>query len=333
MNNSPRTTSTRIPRAPAESTGDGARLARGLGWFSLALGATELLAPRVLARAIGLDPRGATAMTLRAMGAREIAAGVGVLLAPHRPAPLWARVAGDALDLGLLGLASATQRTRAPRLAGAVAAVAGVTALDVVAAVRNQRVIARAKQPVIFSVTISKPPQEVYGFYRQLSQLPLFMDYLESVEETSHRRSRWTAKLPVVGTVSWDAEITDDRPGQVIAWQSVEGSKVQLEGRVTFKTPPGRDDATEVRVEMRLGVLGSAPSAALAKLLTKAQVKGDLRRLKQVIETGEVLYSDASLHRRPHPAQPTPAAEIPELQRSKMPFVENPPTAIKGVTP
>jgi len=308
-----------------------ARLSRSLGWFSLALGATELLAPRALARAIGVDPRGATAATLRALGVREIGAGLGVLTQPHRPLPLWARVVGDAFDLGLLGLAIGGKRTSTPRLVGAIAAVAGVTALDVYAGHRTQQAVDAASRPVIFSVTINKPPREVYAFYRKLSQLPRFMDYLESVQEIDHRRSHWVAKLPI-GTVAWDAEITEDRPGQLIAWQSAEGAKIKTRGRVTFTKTPGRE-MTEVRVEMQLGFLGTSPSAALAKFFARPQIKGDLRRLKQVIETGEVLYSDASLHRGPYPAQPTPAAEIPGLQRSQLPFGEPTPSAVKGGTP
>jgi uncharacterized membrane protein len=306
-------------------------LSRSLGWFSLGLGLTEIAAPHVLARAIGIDPRGATGPTLRAMGVRECLTGLGVLLQPRRPRSLWARIAGDAVDLALLGLAAGTRRTSTPRLIGAIAAVAGVTALDVIAARRTQQAYDEANRPVIASVTINKPPQQVYEFYRRLSQLPLFMDYLESVRELDQGRSHWVAKLPL-GKVEWKAEITEDRPGELLAWRSVEGSKLKTSGRVTFTRTPGRD-MTEVRVEMRLGFLGTKPSTALASAFARPQIKGDLRRLKQVLETGEVLYSDASLHRRPYPAQPTPAEEVPQLLRSAMPFIESPPTALKGVTP
>ncbi len=318
-------------RPPDDSHPSGVRLSRSLGWFSLGLGLAELAAPHALARAIGIDPRGATGPTLRAMGVRECLIGLGVLIQPRRPRSLWARIAGDAVDLALLGLAAGTRRTSTPRLIGAVAAVAGVTALDVVAARRTQQAYDAANRPVISSVTINKPREQVYAFYRRLSQLPLFMDYLESVRELDQRRSHWVAKLPL-GTVQWDAEITEDRPGELLAWRSVEGSKLKVSGRVTFTRTPGRD-MTEVRVELRLGFLGTRPSTALATMFARPQIKGDLRRLKQVLETGEVLYSDASLHRRPYPAQPAPAEELPQLLRSAMPFIESPPTAMKGVTP
>ena len=305
------------------------QLSRGLGWFSLALGATELAAPRMLARMIGVDPDGATPWILRAMGAREILAGLGVLAQPRRPVPLWGRVAGDAIDLALLGVAAIVKRTSGPRLAGAIAAVGGVTALDVIASMQTQRAFDHANRPVIAAVTINKPPDEVYAFFRKLSQLPQFMDYLESVREIDSRRSHWVARLPV-GTISWDAEITDDLPGKLIAWQSAEHAPIRTRGKVTFSKAPGRN-MTEVRVEMQLGFLGTEPSTTLAKFFSKPQIKGDLRRLKQVLETGEVLLSDASLHRGPHPAQPPRPDEIPE--RSQQQFAAHPPTAQKGVTP
>jgi uncharacterized membrane protein len=316
---------------PRSDAPDAALLSRGLGWFSIALGVTELAAPRALARLIGVSPRGATPWILRAMGAREILAGLAVLMQPRRPLPLWGRVAGDAVDLALLGAAAFGKRTRMPRLAGAIAAVGGVTALDIVAGLQTQRAFEHANRPVIWAETINKPPEEVYAFFRKLSQLPLFMDYLESVREIDDRRSHWVAKLPI-GSVSWTAEITDDRPGRLIAWQSVERTPINTRGQVTFTRTPGRN-MTEVRVEMQLGFLGTGPSAVLARFFTRPQIKGDLRRLKQVMETGEVLYSDASIHRRPHPAQPSPAREIQGAERSRMPFVPNPPTASKGVTP
>ncbi|HEY0481378.1 MAG TPA: SRPBCC family protein [Kofleriaceae bacterium] len=304
-------------------------LSRGLGWFSIALGVTELAVPRTLARTIGVDPDGATPWILRAMGAREILAGLGVLMQPQRPVPLWGRVAGDAIDLALLGIGAAFKRTSTPRIAGAIAAVAGVTALDVIAGTRTQRSFQRANRPVVYSVTINKPPEEVYAFFRKFSQLPQFMSYLESVREIDARRSHWVARLPIGGTVAWDAEITEDIPGQLIAWRSVEYSTVTTRGRVTFATAPARD-MTEVRVEMQLGFLGTEPSATLAKFFSKPQIKGDLRRFKQVMETGEVLHSDASVHRRPHAAQPPRSDE--SIERSDM-FSANPPTAATGVTP
>lgn len=316
----------------SEAVLDSPTLARGLGWFSLALGAAELAMPRALARIIGVHPGPATTLLIRAMGARELIAGLGVLMAPRRPLPLWSRVAGDAIDLALLGAATTGERSSLPRLAGAAAAVAGVTALDVVAARKTQQAYDHANRPALYAITINKPPSDVYAFYRKLSQLPLFMDYLASVTERDGKLSHWVAKLPLGGTIAWDARITDDRPGELIAWQSVEGSLIQSRGRVTFARTPGRN-MTEVRVEMQLGFLGTKPSTTLAKFFSRAQIKGDLRRLKQVLETGEVLFSDASAHRGKHPAQPSPAGHPgSKVAQQQMPFTPRPPTAEKGAS-
>jgi uncharacterized membrane protein len=152
------------------------------------------------------------------------------------------------------------------------------------------------------------------------------MDYLESVTEMGGIRSHWVAKLPLAGKVEWDAQLVEDRPGELIAWESVEGSPLKTSGRVTFTRTPGRD-MTEVRVEMKLGFTGMHPTTALAKFFAKPQIKGDLLRFKQVMETGEVLLSDASAHTKPHPAQPSNTVD-----KKPMVFIPNPPTAEKGVS-
>jgi uncharacterized membrane protein len=182
-------------------------------------------------------------------------------------------------------------------------ASASTLALDAYATQRVTAAQETAASPVMFSVTINKPPAEVYAFFRRLENLPLFMDYLVSVDQDGDR-SHWTAKLPLAGTVSWDAELVTDLPGERLAWQTVKGSMFAHRGNVTFASTPG-GKGTEVRVQMEVELPGLDGSATLAKLLTKPQIKGDLRRLKQVLETGEVLFSDASSHRRPHPAQPS----------------------------
>lgn len=104
------------------------KFARALGWFSVGLGLTEMFAPRFLANAIGIRQNHST--LLRMMGARELAAGIGILSARKPAGWMWARVAGDAIDLGLLGAAFGDRRVDTRRLSAAVAMVAGVTALD-----------------------------------------------------------------------------------------------------------------------------------------------------------------------------------------------------------
>jgi uncharacterized membrane protein len=300
---------------------------RSLGWFSVALGVGELVAPKAVAKLVGARPTTVAKLAIRLAGVRELGTGTAILMMPNRPLPLALRAIGDALDLGLLGLAARQRRSRGGRLAITAAAVAGIAALDVAASVRAARHFEAMNHSVVCSVTIAKSPREVYDFFRKLDRLPEFMDYLESVEETGSR-SHWTARHTIAGNVSWDAELLEDRPGEVIAWKTVDNARFDLEGRVTFTAAPGNTGFTELRVEMKLGFFGRRPSALLAKLFAEPQVKGDLRRLKQILETGEVLYSDASQHDKPHAAQP--AAKDEPVKTTQLPFIPTPPQAEKG---
>jgi hypothetical protein len=117
--------------------GTGRSLATGLGWFSIGLGVAQLAMPDRVNRLIGVHPTEANRDLQRLIGAREIAAGVGLLATDQRPGFLWARVAGDAMDLALLGRALMAE-SDTPRAAMATAAVAGVTALDIRAGGRRR---------------------------------------------------------------------------------------------------------------------------------------------------------------------------------------------------
>lgn len=111
-------------------------LARGLGWFSIALGLTEVTAARGLGRFFGME--GSTGL-LRVFGLREIATGAAIL-ASRDPAPwVWGRVGGDALDLAALGSALGPRNPRRGRVGAAIGAIAGITALDALCAQRLSR--------------------------------------------------------------------------------------------------------------------------------------------------------------------------------------------------
>ena len=164
------------------------------------------------------------------------------------------------------------------------------------------------------AITVNRPPEEVYRFWHDFRNLPRFMHHLESVQVTGDRRSHWKTKGPAGMSVEWDAETVDDRPNELIAWRSVEGSQVDNAGSVRFVPAPG-GRGTEVHVELRYSPPGGAVAAAIAWLFGESadqQVYDDLRAFKQVIETGEVLVSDATLGRRgcwQRPAQPP--ADLP----------------------
>jgi uncharacterized membrane protein len=287
------------------------QLAVGLGCFSIGLGLAELMAPRAVARWIGMPTASTT--VLQAFGAREIGAGLAILMEPDRASWLWSRVGGDAVDLSYLasGLNRESDKTR---VAIAIAAVAGVTALDVLCAQQLQRGPEGRRATGDTSAvriervtTINRPVHEVYQFWRQFENFPKFMRHLESVEKLDERRSRWRAKAPAGMTVEWEAEILEDRDDEWIAWQSVPGSGIENSGSVRFTPAPGAR-GTEVRVQLQYSPPAGSIGRSIAWLFGEEpdqQIHDDLRRFKQLMETGEIPLSDGpSLWRAAQPTDP-----------------------------
>ena len=269
-------------------------LERGLGWFSIGLGTAALAAPRLVCWLSG--SRSPTIMRL--VGMRQLAAGIGILTQRDREPWLWSRVIGDTFDLAALSVALAG-RGRRGRAAAALAAVAGVTALDVLAALRlagsrtGQVAPGVAGQTDIYlerSIAVSKSPQECYRFWRSLENLPRFMQTLESVRSLDERRSHWMTKGPLGTRLEWTSEITTERPGEEIAWRTLEDSGAAHAGSVRFEpAPAGR--GTIVRVSLHYSPFGGTLGAGLVKLLghdPQSRIREDLRRFKQVMETGEI---------------------------------------------
>ncbi|CAN5752997.1 hypothetical protein BH18ACI5_BH18ACI5_03940 [soil metagenome] len=147
------------------------------------------------------------------------------------------------------------------------------------------------------AVTINRSRDAIYHFWRDFANLSQFMIHVQSVESRGDRRSHWVVSAPGGQTVEWDAEIVEDRPGELISWRSIEGSDIRHEGSVRFEDAPG-DRGTEVHVDFRYDAPAGQVGATIAKLFGEEptqQVRDDLRRLKQVMETGEVVLSDGSL--------------------------------------
>src|SRR5690242_21669607 len=154
------------------------KLAKGLGWFSLGLGLTELLAPKAIAKICGVS--NAHTGLIRVYGLREIAAGVMIFSQENPAAGMWSRVAGDALDLATLGKAFASPTAKRGLVAFATANVLAVTALDLTAAKQlstngSRGIHAKA------SCIVNRAPEEVYSFWREFENLPRFMQHLEAV--------------------------------------------------------------------------------------------------------------------------------------------------------
>jgi uncharacterized membrane protein len=137
------------------------------------------------------------------------------------------------------------------------------------------------------SITVNRPREEVYRFWRQLENLPRFMDHLESVTVLDEDLSHWVAKGPAGTRVEWDASIHNEIENELIAWRSLSGSDIDNAGSVHF-IPAG--DGTEVRVVLRYDPPAGKVGAAVAKLLgeePELQIEEDLRRFKQVVEAVE----------------------------------------------
>lgn len=292
------------------------RLARRLGWFSIGLGLTELLAPRAIAKISGVSNKHTG--LIRLYGLREIAAGVTIFSQQRPAAGLWSRVAGDALDLASLGMAFTAPEAKRGRVAFATANVLAVTALDLIATKQlstgNQGIHAKA------TCIVNRSPDEVYRFWRSFENLPRFMKHLESVEDLGDGRSRWKAKGPAGTVVEWEATIIADVPGEVITWRSLENSDVDNAGAVRFeKAPGGRGTIVKVNIQYNppAGVIG----ATVAKLFgeePQQQLDDELRRFKQVLEVGEVVVSDATLFGTGYFAQrPARPADVEELEEAE----------------
>jgi uncharacterized membrane protein len=146
------------------------------------------------------------------------------------------------------------------------------------------------------AITVNASPDQVYARWRDFERLPEFMYHLESVRTRGEGRSHWVAKAPGGTTVEWDAEVVDDVPGHRIAWRSVGEPSVQNSGSVRFEPAPA-GQGTEVRVEVSYDPPGGAVGSVIAKLFGEEpnqQLADDLRRFKQIVETGEIARSDGS---------------------------------------
>jgi uncharacterized membrane protein len=292
------------------------RAATALAWFSIGLGAAELLAPRTVARLAGIRKPKSVSGAVRALGVREPAHGAAILANPRHPASLWSRVAGDGIDLFMLQRARQRRPVNDTRFRAASAAVMAVTAADLIVAQRlttleREQPDAASRLTIARAVTINRANDEVYRFWRDFTNLPRVMRGIEAIDIINDRQSHWRMRVPGGVKVEWDAEIVEERENERIAWQA-EGPTVSHRGSVTFAPAPGARGTQVVarfEYEPRGGILGSS-IAWLFDGLFEGQVQEDLRRCKQFLETGEIPLSDGPGLLRP--AQP--AADPAEIR-------------------
>lgn len=139
------------------------------------------------------------------------------------------------------------------------------------------------------AVTIAKPAEQLFAFWRDVTNLAGFMENIERIEPIDDRRSRWFVKAPGGSTVSWESIITDEEPGRSISWQSAEGADVANRGVVQFVDVGARGTI------VRAVIAYDPPAGAIGKLAAKLfqrepriQSRRDLRRFKQLMEAGEI---------------------------------------------
>ena len=141
------------------------------------------------------------------------------------------------------------------------------------------------------AVTINRPAAELYAYWRDLSNLPTFMDNVVSIASTGDR-SHWVVKAPGGKTVEWDARITEEQPNELLAWTSEEGADVANSGRIEFRDAGARGTVVTATIAY------DPPAGVVGKLVAKIfqrepaiQARRDLRRFKQLMETGEIATS------------------------------------------
>lgn len=140
------------------------------------------------------------------------------------------------------------------------------------------------------AVTINRPRSELFAYWRDLKNLPTFMENVERIDVIDECYSHWVVKAPVGKTVEWDAAITEEGPDEFIAWASAKDADVPNSGRVDFR------DATGGRgTVVTATIVYDPPAGVIGKVIAKLfqrepaiQARRDLRRFKQLMETGEI---------------------------------------------
>jgi uncharacterized membrane protein len=140
---------------------------------------------------------------------------------------------------------------------------------------------------IIESLTVAADRLAAYGAWRDFERFPLFMEHVVQVLDFGDGCSEWTAQFPGISNVKWDAELVEDRPGEVLAWRSKPGAQVDNSGHVRFEDAPTGGTEVHVRIAYRppAGQLGAAVAGLFNDAFAR-MVKEDVRRFKHLIETG-----------------------------------------------
>lgn len=205
-------------------------------------------------------------------------------------------VAGGAA-LAIIGLKNLGQLKSFPLLlAGGYMMLRGATGYCHVNTMIERNTATKKSSAVEASGTyiINKPRQEVYAYWRRLENLPIFMKHLEEVRQMDERRSKWKAKVPGgFSTLSWEADILEDQPGELLTWTSLPGSTIDNAGFVSFHDAPGGNTEVTARISYRLpgGDIGHLAAGLINPFLENI-IRADLARFKTCIEGIQPVRSD-----------------------------------------
>lgn len=231
----------------------------------------------------------------------------GTTNTPDRPPSainvnLWERATSAALGgtLVTLGLRRRSLGGAATALAGGLLFYRGISghsrlyrALDVSTVSGRDRDELGAPTDAVEverSITIGKPPDELYQFWREPKHLTRIMGHFAEVTSASADRQRWIVHGPLDRSASWETQVVEDRPGEFLRWESLKGAALSSESSVSFRPAPG-DRGTEVTLHVRFdppgGALGNAAITQL-DIVPSTLVNEALRRFKSLAETGEI---------------------------------------------
>ena len=189
--------------------------------------------------------------------------------------------------LGLIGLALVH------RGVSGHCAVYGTMGVDTAHPARRGRLPEDAAEDAAISVSasvnVARPAEELYAFWRDFRNAPRYMDRIVRVEVLDELRSRWTASGPTGQSWEWESEVTEDVPGELIAWESLPGSDLPNRGWVQFI--PAREGQAEVRYFVEFDPPAGIVGQAIARVFNEApreMARGDLRRFRALMESGEI---------------------------------------------
>jgi uncharacterized membrane protein len=230
---------------------------------------------------------------IRTFGGREIATGIGILAMPDPTPGIWARVGGDALDLATLGMALVSAKGKRGPLGTALGTVAAITAVDLLCARQLSAQRRAAATPATVeerSLSIGRSADELYRLWREPATFATIMGSVAEVNALNYGRSRWTISGPRGRTLTWETQIVEEQPGELLRWRSAPKGKVVSEGLVRFRPAPG-DWGTEVSLQLQITPQGGILSRAVPQALgggSRLLLGQVLRRFKSLAETGEV---------------------------------------------